>query len=138
MGALRDQCEEAGVILLDDDHLGEPHRLDALLEILAVLRQPPQEQKDVERAFDAARVGLQPDAEDRLTARVGQGSRGHVVHVVVDVRGGDGRQGEGDLDDLLQIARALDLRFVVGVAGADTLLDEVAVQPQDEDETRDV
>ncbi|MBN1872615.1 MAG: hypothetical protein JXA33_00155 [Anaerolineae bacterium] len=56
---LGQQREQARVVLLDDNDLRQPHRLDGVAQVPAVLRQPPQEQKHVEGAINAAGVGFQ-------------------------------------------------------------------------------
>ncbi len=133
MGAVGDQPEQPGVILLDDDDLGQAHRLDDLAQVLAVLGQPPQQQKDVQGALDAARVGLQPHGKDGLAAVVGQALSSHLFHIVGHGLWSDGRQGEGDLDDLFQVLGAVQLGLVISVAHADAFFDHLAGDAQDKD-----
>ncbi len=126
-GHLAQQLVEVGVAVLDDHHLGQAHRLDGLGQLLA--GQLPHQQKDVDRALDLAGVGGQAQGKD--VGAAGIRKMGHQVsHKVAHVGGVNGRQQEGQLDDLFQVLAALDLALV---AGLDGLLHGLVVYAQQKD-----
>ena len=138
VGALGEQVEQAGMVLLDDHHLGQPHWLDDLAQILPVLRQPPQQQKYIQRALDAPRVGVQPHGKDRLAAGIGQARPGHLFYIVLHRLRRDGRQRKWDLDDLFQVLGPVQRALIVLVADPDPLLDHLPGDAQQEYAARHV
>ena len=126
-GHLAQQLVEVGVAVLDDHHLGQPHRLDGLGQLLA--GQLPHQQKDVDRALDLAGVGSQAQGKDVGVAGIRK-VRHQVSYKVAHVSGVNGRQQERQLDDFLQVLAAFDLTLV---AGLDGLLHSLVINAQQED-----